>query len=98
MSRSRPGIKPRWSGVSFRRLILWRLNFIGRHEDGIFEVLEGKADIGAGKNPVLQRLAETDGRLVKELLILERYPDAPENSLALRKKLDDSWKKKKIPC
>ena len=64
--------------------------FTGTHEDAIHDVLNRKADIGAAKNTVFQRLAKADPRIMKELVVLERSPDVPENALALRKDIDAS--------
>lgn len=64
--------------------------FTGTHEDAIYDVLNRRADIGAAKNTVFTRLAGADERLRRELKILKRSPDVPENSLALRKNLDAS--------
>ncbi len=66
----------------------------GTHEDAIFDVLNRKADIGAAKNTVYERMAASDERIKKELVILERSPDVPENGLAVRKDLDGFLKKK----
>jgi phosphonate transport system substrate-binding protein len=66
----------------------------GTHEDAIFDVLNRKADIGAAKNTVYERMAASDERIKKELVILERSPDVPENGLAVRKNLDGFLKKK----
>jgi phosphonate transport system substrate-binding protein len=68
--------------------------FTGTHEDAIYDVLNRKADVGAAKNTVYERLEASDGRIKKELVILERSPDVPENGLAVRKDLDSSLKKK----
>jgi len=68
--------------------------FAGTHEDAILDVLNRKADIGAAKNTVYERLAASDDRINRELVILERSPDVPENGLAVRKGLEDSLKKK----
>jgi phosphonate transport system substrate-binding protein len=68
--------------------------FTGSHEDAIYDVLNGKADIGAAKNTVYFRLAKEDPRIMRELAILVRSPDVPENGLALRKDLDPSLKVK----
>lgn len=68
--------------------------FTGTHEDAIFDVLDRKADVGAAKNTVYERLAASDDRIKKELVILDRSPDVPENALAVRKDLDISVKKK----
>ncbi len=66
--------------------------FAGTHEDVIYDVLNKKTDIGAAKNTVFERLAKNDERLMKELLVLEKSPDVPENGLAVRKDLDNSLK------
>ncbi len=61
--------------------------FAGTHEDAIYDVLNKKADIGAAKNTVFERLAQADPRIRRELEILEKSPDVPENGLAVRKSL-----------
>lgn len=68
--------------------------FAGTHGDAINDVLDKRADIGAAKNTVYERMAKADKRINNELIILERSPDVPENGLAVRKDLDDSIKKK----
>lgn len=62
--------------------------FTGTHEDAVYDVLNGKADIGAAKNTVFNRLAKENPRIGKELVVLARSPDVPENALALRKGLE----------
>jgi phosphonate transport system substrate-binding protein len=62
--------------------------FTGTHEDAIYDVLNRKADIGAAKNTVFNRVAKADSRVMKELVILGKSPDVPENALALRKDID----------
>ena len=64
--------------------------FAGTHEDAVYDVLNRKADVGAAKNTVFYRLAKADPRITKELFVLERSPDVPENGLALRKDFDPS--------
>jgi phosphonate transport system substrate-binding protein len=68
--------------------------FAGTHEDAIYDVLNGKADIGSAKNTVFDRLEDSDKRITKELLMIEKSPEVPENGLAVRKDLDDSIKMK----
>lgn len=68
--------------------------FAGTHEYAIMDVLNKKADIGAAKNTVYERMAKDDDRIGKELIILEKSPDVPENGLAVRKDLDDPIKKR----
>lgn len=64
--------------------------FTGTHEDAIYDVLNQKADAGAAKNTVFNRIAAADPRIRKELVILEKSPDVPENGLALRKDIDET--------
>ena len=66
--------------------------FSGTHEDTIYDVLDGKADVGAAKNTVFYRLAKSDSRLLNELQILTTSPEVPANALAVRKDLDSSVK------
>ena len=77
-------------GISDYKGYLKEAYFAGTHEDAILDVLNRKADIGAAKNTVFQRLAKDDPRIMKELVVLERSPDVPENALALRKDIDVS--------
>ena len=76
------------------RTFLKESYFAGTHEDAILDVLNRKADIGGAKNTVFERLGVSDDRIYRELVILERSPDVPENGLAVRKGLDDSLKEK----
>ncbi len=62
--------------------------FAGTHEDTIYDVLNKRADIGAAKNTMYQKLSDIDERITKELVIIKRSPDVPENALAVRKDLD----------
>src|SRR5512140_1355623 len=77
-------------GISDYNHYLKEAYFTGTHEDAIRDVLNRKADIGAAKNTVFQCLAKTDSRIMKELVVLERSPDVPENAIALRKDIDVS--------
>lgn len=76
------------------RTFLKESYFAGTHEDAILDVLNRKAEIGAAKNTIYERLAASDDRINKELVIMERSPEVPENGLAVRKGLDDSLKKR----
>ena len=68
--------------------------YAGTHEDVIYDVLNRKADIGAAKNTVFERLAKADNKIGESLVILQRSPEVPENSLALRKDIGDEVKDK----
>jgi len=67
--------------------------FSGTHEDAIHDILNGKADIGAAKSLVFDRLAHADSRIRAELEILAISPKMPSNALALRKDLAPALKK-----
>lgn len=60
-----------------------RTYFAGTHEGAIRDVLERHADGAAVKNTVFLRLARTEPRLARELLVLARSPEVPENALVL---------------
>jgi phosphonate transport system substrate-binding protein len=79
----------REGGVEDPRGFLREVYFAGTHEDAIYDVLERRADVGAAKNTVFNRLASHDPRLAAELAVLERSPDVPENALAVRPGLDE---------
>ncbi len=76
------------------RTFLKESYFAGTHEDAILDVLNKKADIGAAKNTVYERLGASDARVGRELVILKRSPDVPENGLAVRNDLEDSLKER----
>ncbi len=73
---------------------LGEMYFAGTHEDAIYDVQKGKADIGAAKNTVFYRLARLDKRILGELEILTTSPKVPENALAVRKDLEEPLRKK----
>jgi len=79
-------------GINNYRSYLKEVYFAGTHEDAIYDVLNRKADIGAAKNTVFQRLAVSDSRINDELMILGKSPDVPENGLAVRKDLNSALK------
>jgi phosphonate transport system substrate-binding protein len=80
------------NGVKNYKTYLGETYFAGTHEDAIHAVIEKKADIGAAKNTVFERLAENDPRISKELLVLVKSPEVPENALAVRRDLDETLK------
>jgi phosphonate transport system substrate-binding protein len=80
------------NGIGNYRTYFKEAYFAGTHEDAIYDVLNKKADIGAAKNTVYDRLARNDVRIAQELLVLKKSPDVPENALAVRKDLEASLK------
>ncbi len=80
------------NGIGDYKAYFHEAYFAGTHEDAIYDVLNRKADIGAAKSTVYERLANADGRITRDLLILARSPEVPENGLAVRGDIDDSVK------
>jgi phosphonate transport system substrate-binding protein len=76
------------NGISDYRQFLKEAYFAGTHEDTINDVFNRKADIGAAKNTVFDRMAKANPRIREELLVLEKSLEVPENALALRKDID----------
>ncbi|MBF0560291.1 MAG: phosphate/phosphite/phosphonate ABC transporter substrate-binding protein [Nitrospirae bacterium] len=74
-------------GVTNYETYLKETYFAGTHEDAIYDVLNKKADIGAAKNTVYERLAREDPRIEKELSVIYTSPRVPENGLAVRRDL-----------
>ncbi len=66
--------------------------FAGTHETAIADVLDGKADGGAAKNLIYEKMARKDPRIGRELAILARSPAVPEGGFAVRKDLDPELK------
>jgi phosphonate transport system substrate-binding protein len=76
------------NGIPDHRQYLKEGYFAGTHEAVINDVLNRKADVGAAKNTVFNRLAKEVPRVSSDLVVLTRSPDVPENGLALRKDID----------
>ena len=82
------------NGITDYKIFFKKTYFTGTHEGTIYDVINGYADVGAAKNTVFYRLARTDPRIAKELRIITRSPDVPENSLALKKDVDEKIRNK----
>lgn len=78
----------RKNGIGDPKTYFGETYFAGTHEGVIDDVLGGKADIGAAKNTVFDRLAGQDPRVRNLLAVLATSPDVPENGFAVRKDLD----------
>ncbi|MEW6108022.1 MAG: phosphate/phosphite/phosphonate ABC transporter substrate-binding protein [Nitrospirota bacterium] len=68
--------------------------FAGSHDAAVYAVLDKKADIGAAKHSVYDRVRKVEPRVDKELIILSESAKVPSNGLCVRKGLDDGIKKK----
>ncbi|HEX9244365.1 MAG TPA: phosphate/phosphite/phosphonate ABC transporter substrate-binding protein [Anaeromyxobacter sp.] len=62
--------------------------FTGSHDASITAVLEKKADVGAAKHSVYDRVRKDDPRVDRELLILASSPPVPSNGLCVRGDLE----------
>jgi phosphonate transport system substrate-binding protein len=82
------------NGIKDYMFFLKEAYFTGTHEDAVYDVLNGKADIGAAKSTVFERLAEADEGVRNNLVVLATSPEVPENALAVRKTLDGPVKEK----
>ena len=65
-----------------------RYYFAGSHASAIFAVLDGRADIGAAKNTVFNRLVSGDPSIGQELKIIARSPMVPEITLCIKNEID----------
>lgn len=63
--------------------------FTGSHDAAIDAVLDKKADIGAAKDTIYDRMRSENPRIDKELVILARSPSVPSNGLLVRKDLSE---------
>jgi len=84
----------RKKGIENYKTYLKEVYFAGTYTEAIHDVLDGKADIGAAKNTVFEKVEATDIRVKNELIVLERFPEVPESGLVIRKGLDATLKKK----
>jgi phosphonate transport system substrate-binding protein len=63
--------------------------FSGSHDAAITAVLDRKADVGAAKHSVYDRVRKENPRVDQELLILASSPAVPSNGLCVRKDLEE---------
>lgn len=68
--------------------------FAGSHDSVVYEVYNGKADIGCAKNTIFNMVVDNDTNIKNELLILASSPVVPSNGLGLRRDLDPAVKNK----
>ncbi len=68
--------------------------FTGSHDAAINAVLTRKADVGAAKHSIYDRVRQTDPRVDKELVILADSPRVPSNGLLVRSTLAEPLKSK----
>ncbi len=66
--------------------------FTGSHDAAIAAVLDRKADVGAAKHSIYDRVRREDPRIDAELLIVAESPSVPSNGLCVRKDLEADLK------
>lgn len=81
------------NGVSSPEKYFREFYFTGSHDAAIDAVLTKKADVGAAKHSVYDRVNREHSRVEKELVILAQSPPVPSNGLCVRKDLDENLKK-----
>lgn len=82
------------SGVRDYRTYFKEFYFTGSHDASIYAVLGKKADIGAAKHSIYDRVRKTDPRVDKELLIIAESAEVPSNGLCVRKGIDKELRNK----
>ncbi len=68
--------------------------FAGSHDAAIAAVLSGKADVGAAKHSIYDRVRNEDPRVDRELVILSESPWVPSNGLCVRRGIDEALKQR----
>lgn len=68
--------------------------FTGSHDAAVYAVLDKKADIGAAKHSIYDRVRKENPRVDQELVILAKSPTVPSNGLCVRKDLGAEVRKK----
>lgn len=66
--------------------------FTGSHDAAIDAVLQRKADVGAAKHSVYDRVRKDDPRVDREIRILADSPSVPSNGLCVRRDLEPDLK------
>lgn len=84
----------RENGITDTEHFFSEVFFSGSHDAAINAVLNKKADVGAAKHSIYDRVRKDDPRVDRELLILAESPRVPSNGLCVRSGLDDSLKMK----
>jgi phosphonate transport system substrate-binding protein len=80
-------------GVSDMKTYFRETYFAGSHDAAIYAVLDKKAEIGAAKHSMYDRVARTDPRVKKDLVILAESPKVPSNGLGVRHDLNPMIKR-----
>jgi phosphonate transport system substrate-binding protein len=74
----------RESGVTSPERFFGELYFTGAHDAAIRAVLDRRADVGAAKHSMFDRVRAEDPRVDRELVIVAESPPVPSNGLCVR--------------
>lgn len=77
----------RGQGVADFETFFSRYSFAGSHASAIFSVLDGRADVGAAKDTIFERLKQQDPSIGQELRVIAQSPQEPEVTLCLRREM-----------
>jgi phosphonate transport system substrate-binding protein len=83
-------------GVADINKFYGRYYFSGSHASAIFAVLDGRADIGAAKSTVYDRLVKNDPSIAQELDIIAKSIKVPETTLCMRSEISPELKNKLV--
>jgi phosphonate transport system substrate-binding protein len=83
----------RQHGINDYKTFFKEFYFTGSHDASIYAVLDRKADIGASKHSIYNRVRNAEPRVDKDLVVLAESARVPSNGLCVRKGLDREIKK-----
>ena len=84
----------RGQGVTDLDTFFSHFSFAGSHASVVYAVLDGRADVGAAKDTVFDKLTHQDPSIGQELRIIARSPQEPEITLCLRQELGGELREK----
>ncbi len=71
------------SGISTIEDFFSKILYAGSHQDAVWAVFSGEADVGAAKNHMFNELRADNPRIDKEMIVLAKSMDVPSNVLAV---------------
>ncbi len=83
-------------GVKDYKTFFSEYYFTGGFDASLYDVVDGRADIGCVKNTVLNEIIRKDPSVIKEIKIIAQSPSMPTNVLCLSKTLSPEIKSKII--
>lgn len=83
-------------GIKDYRTFFSEYYFTGGFDASLYDVVDGRADIGCVKNTVLNEIIRKDPSVIKEIKIIAQSPSMPANVLCLSRSLSPEIKSKII--